>query len=791
MLRFNLKIAIRNLLKYKGYMLINITGLSVGLAASFIILIFSIKELTHDNKQKNSDRIYRIVSYDKNMDWTRPNSPFPMKEALENDFSEIEAVCRLYNLSDTKVKSGDTYLTQEKFYCADNELFAIFKFRFVLGSATKALRKPMSVVLTESMTKKYFGNKNPLGKSLVIKNQDDEYELTVTAVIEDCQKNSTIEFDFVTDIELAIKQMPKHVVTTANEKPTAEYYRTTWDFDFITTYIMTKSKVERKHFDEQFRQLEKKYIGDDSHNTYSIQPFKEIYFADGGKGNIQQIYVFVAIGILILLIATFNYIILSTANATNRLKEISIKKIAGSAKAQISLQMLTESLLICLVSLPIALILVEQFFPQFTSLLNRQVEFSFITDYEYLFGMICITLLTGVLSASYTAFYIASNKPVSLFAASHTIKSAKSPVRKILITIQFTIFISLLITSILVYKQIYFVTKSDPGFRRQNLISVNFFDNSIKGKYETVKEELKKIPEIENVSGAMWLPPTESTMQITMPHPSDKNRNMNFDAIFVDYDCVEMLDLKILDGRSFSHEFDDAFKSLLINETAANELGRDSIIGSFLFGTVIGVVNDFHLHSFHSEIPPVVIGLRPPMVNNMLIQLDGKSLKHSLNAAKSGWNKLLPDVEFNYTFLDEQTKMLYEKEQQLINILSIFTFLAIFIASLGLFGLSALLATQRTKEFGIRRVLGASPVSIIIIQSKQYTLWIVIALVIASPIAYYITSKWLQNFAYQTTISWWVFAVSGLSALAIALITVSWQSWRAANRNPVESLRYE
>jgi len=805
------KIAFRNIWKQKGYSFINIFGLAVGLACAILIITFIQNELSYDKFNKKSDRIYRVTR-----EWFNKNgeSSFhlarvapPIGPLLKNDFPQIirEEVRFLHDNAFLEINNNP--IIENNFYWAEQSAFKIFTIDFLEGDPESALKEPNSLVLTESAAKKYFRNEDPLGKTIKYEHQLD---MKVTGVIKDVPENSHFHYDFLASF---ITLYDPDIIG----RKTLE---TNWGSNNYITYLMLpenfpiselKSKVPEfidKHMLQVMRELNMDLPENPPHTntTLHFQKLTDIHLYSHltsevePNGDISIVYLLIAIALFMLLIACINFMNLASARSTKRAKEIGVRKVMGAEKTQLIKQFLGESMITVLISLFFALIIVEVALRPFSDFMQRELSFS-LTGNPVLFGIILgITLFVGLAAGAYPAFVLSSFNPVKSLHDKLSM-SRKSKFRSILVVLQFTISIALIISMGIVYSQLQFVQSKDLGYNKDHLIVLPS-SQKIKDNLDSFKSQLLQNPEIKMVTSSRLVP---SDMLLNSwgadIYDNGKKEAVSFRLAVqeVDYDFIDTYQLKMLKGRNFSKDYStDDSAAFILNETAVKKLGwtNENAVGKRLDygsheGRIIGVVKDFNFETLHNEIIPIIMLITHRGNNQVTVRISGSDIAGTLGFLKSKWAQYRPGYPFDYEFINQSLDNLYRKDQKLGTAFGIFAVIAIIIACLGLFGLASYTAEVRTKEIGVRKVLGATVSNITLLISKEF-LWLIIAAnIVAWPIAYYGMNKWLSEFAYSTSINIWLFIAAGFLALFIALLTVSYQSIKAALQNPVKSLKYE
>jgi putative ABC transport system permease protein len=813
MLKNYLKIAVRNILRFKVYSLINILGLAAGITCFIILSLFVKDELSYDKYNKNSDRIYRIYlkTTFNGKENTNAKTAAPMGPALVHEYPEVQNYARIGYTGDYVFKYKDKVFREYNIYTADSSIFDVFAMKFLAGDAKKALSTPYSLVFTETAAKKYFGSENPVGK-MVTDTKNNTYQ--VTGLVQDFPDNS----HFGCDVFLSLSTIPE------NENGG-------WLNSWYTTYIVLKSGTDPKVFEGKLNGFVTKYVAPQIEkllgmpikqivsqgNSYKlfIQPFTSIYlqsyrtygidpnteWSNERSSDIMYVYIFSAIAFAIILVAVINFMNLSTARSEKRSKEVGIRKTLGSDKTKLVLQFIIESVIMCAIAVMLALVLLEIVLPAFNLLVNKNLSIDF-NNFFTIPLLLLFTLTVGILAGCYPAFYMSSFQPVQMLRFAGGKRSRKSLIRSSLVVFQFSVSIVLLIGTIIIRSQLSYIQNKDLGFDKDNLMSIA--NVSILGQGEKAfKNELLKNTNISSVSLSSYM------LTSGIPGGSylfDKRTGADalmFQDLYVDDDFLNTFRIKMKDGRFFSKEFPSDSNSVIINEAAARCYGLTGPVGRYLNRAgstgnegafkIIGVMEDFNYESLHQQIRPVVFhfGIPHQPGYSLNIKIKPGNTENTLKYIDNTWRKFAGRENIFYIFINDHVSHLYDSEKKTALVAGIFSTLAIFIACLGLFGLASFVTEQRTKEIGIRKTLGASVPELIYILSKEFIWWVMLANIIAWPMAYYFMSKWLQNFAYRTDISLWIFFVSGMAALLIALFTVSSNVIKAATANPIKSLKYE
>jgi putative ABC transport system permease protein len=795
MFKNTLKITLRILKKHKGYSFINIVGLAIGVACSLFVFLFVWDELSYDRFHEKSDRIYRIAQYihiEDRVDSALPTPPF-LAETLLQDFPQIEAAARIYKDSWSIVSYRENRFEEQNIYGVDSSFFDVFSFKLIQGDPHTALDEPNRVVLTQSTAEKYFGKHNPIGQVLNI----DQSEFTVTGIIEDTPRNSHFHFDMLT----SISTYPRSRVTG-------------WFEGFCATYIVLRKGVPAEELESRFPDFVLKYMfgGKAGSNRvfkdweYFLQPLPSIHLFSHlfigefePNSHMSYVYIFSVIAVFILLIGCINFINLSTARSGIRAREVGIRKVIGSKRSQLIRQFLGESFLFSFIAFVLAIILIVVFMPAYQNLIGKEIPVKDYFTISVFASLVLLIFAVGFGSGLYPAVVLSSFRPaVAVKGISFSTKEFRSlALRKGLIVFQFIISIFLFIGMGVVYQQTKYFQNANLGFDHEHVIVVKNA-NLLKNNVLPFKEKLLNYPEIENVSGTSSLPGRETSLRYVMPEGEEEGIVLNM--LDCDQDFRDTLKLEMAEGRFFSKDYSTDKQAVVINQETARQMGWDKPIGKKIRAgntdyTVIGLLEDFHYFSMHEKIPKMGLTFigedRIEYTDLFAVRVRTSDMQNMLGIIRKTWESFSPSLPLDYSFLDQDYARQYAAEIRMKNIAAAFSILAILVASMGLFGLAAFTAEQRRKEFGVRKVLGASISDILVIMNKDLLKGVMIANAAAWPIAYLVTKQWLQNFVYRITIRIDVFLLSGLLALIIAGLTVSFQSIKAAVANPVEALRHE
>ena len=801
MLKNYLKTTLRNFRKQRTYSLISIFGFSLGITSCLLIMLYVKQELSYDRFHTNADRIYRV-----GVETRRPQgrsltaaTPIPVAPALKEDYPDIEHFTRIYFAGNDLVQYEDKKFFESSFVFIDPGFFKIFSFPLIKGSALNLMEDPGSIVITSSIADKYFGDKDPIGEIIRYRNQ---FNFTVAGVIEDVPTNSHFHFDFAASF-LALNQ---DIVGFTLDQWGA--------YADLYTYVLLPEHLNADEFQEKVQPFLQRH-----HDTPGVtrelflQPLTGIHLHSHVDGEIEKnnfvsnLVILITIAFFILTIAIINYINLSTAHSSRRAKEVGMRKVLGAVRFQLFKQFMGESICLSFLSMCLSLVFIKMLLPVFSSMVGKPVEFVYSENLLFLGAILMLSIFVGVISSIYPALFLSGFQPVkTLKGLKDTGKSSFVQLffRKALVVTQFVISLLLIIGTLVINQQIRFLKNANLGFDKEQMVIIPFFDNSVNDKYETVKNELAAHPNVISAAACFNAPIGESNGFAISVFPDGKDAGAKFviNMNIIDFDFIDSFGLEIIAGRNFSKEFtSDYEKAFIVNEAALKDLdyaspedaiGKKFIIGiNFMEGTVIGVVRDFHITSLHEDIGPLLMLHKPEWFNSMAVKIRPDDISGTLTFLEKTWKKFVPNYPFSFSFLDERIDLMYQSEKQTSIIIRTFSMIAIVIACLGLFGLAAYTAEKRTKEIGIRKVLGATVGNLIFMLSTEFTKWVLVANVVAWPVAYFAMNKWLGNFAYRTSIGLAPFILAAVLVFLIALFTVSFQALKTALANPIESLRYE
>jgi len=804
MFRNYFKMALRNLLKYKSYAAITFSSLILSLTVFFLIISFVLYELSYDDSFENADRIYR-VSLERKYPTLSRDFAFigpGVAPAIKNELPGVDEFVRIQQ-RDGIIEYEEKQFNQENILCVDSTFLDVFQLNIILGNKEDLLSTPLSSIISSSFSGKLFGSEDPVGKTVTM---NDSINIKITGVAEDLPVNSHFQFD------LLISSFPEW---DEDISPL-----TSWGWFGFNTYLLLSEKASYLELNSKLDDLTSKYMrsefgGEDydewikNQNYYKfyLTPLTDIHLHSnmmgelGINGNIEKVYFFSIIALFVLFIGCANFVNIITARLSTRSKEVGIRKVLGSGRGNLITQFIGESILVVSISAALSIVLVEILIPVFNENLNRQVDISVLFSPITVAGFFVLIIVLGIVSGFYPALFLSNFNPITVFKG-RVSSGIKTPnFRNVLVIIQFSLTTILIIGAIIVYNQMDFIINREIGFSKDNIVVINNTD-ILQNNKDTFKKELLKNSNIKSAVYSSGLPSfvnNPATYRLSM---ANENDNISIQTIWADNNFLETYGLSITNGRNFiPNDIIGGQRIAIINETAANKLGwNEEAIGKEIHIidntrlTITGIARDFNFESLHNEIKPLVLIATDPATfgtNFFSVKISGNNIRQTLGFIEAKWNEFAAGTDFDYNFLDEKFANLYENEQQTLKLFLSFSVISILIACLGLFGLISFAAGQRTKEIGIRKVLGATVTSVTMLLSKNFIFLIFTANIIAWPIAYYIMSNWLQDFAYRINISWWIFLFAGSLSFTIALITVCIQAIKAATANPVKSLRYE
>jgi len=807
-----IKIAFRNLTRYKSFSLINILGLAIGLAASLLIALWVFDEISYDKYHEKSDQIYRVGRH---INWDGQILDVPVTggiyaETLKDRIPEVIDFSRVYPIELSLWNHVNANQEERVMFC-DKGFFNVFSFTFLQGDKESALKEPYTVVLTKKAAVAYFGEEYPIDKMLEIEWNDERKKFRVTGIIDDVPSQSHFHFDVVASFETLEELMPERLDT--------------WVSNYLYTYILLHPDSEPEYLNPKFRGIVEDFIApaymaflgegatlDNIHDIFviTLRPIEDIHlnaklmWEIEPQGNMTSVYIFSIVSVLILLMACFNFMNLSTALGSKRAREVGIRKTSGASRAELIAQFISESIIIAFISLALALLIIEIILPLFNNYTGKALSLSLFLEPQYFLFLILIVLGCGVLAGLYPAFYLSKFNPLVVLHKNEEARGSKFSVRQVLVVFQFSISILLIIGTITAYLQINYFYSKPLGYDQENLMVISTESTEVRNNLETYKNSILQYPKVKKVTSSGSIPAA-----LNFSDSGFKSEKMEdvFSSIYfgVGYDFFETYGMEFLAGRPFSKEYgtDTAFK-YIVNEQVLKKIGiknPEDAIGSkygsfnrdgyFEEGEIIGVLKNFHFKPLDKEIEPITFMLNEDWMEYITIRYETTDLPGFISKMEEIWKKQFPNDQYIYFTLKDRYESLYIDETRMKNILLSFTFLAIFVGCLGLFGLAAFVAQQKSKEIGIRKVHGAPVSNIVFMLTRQFSYWVLLANIIAWPLAFYFLDRWLSNFFYRITMPYWVFIAAGLLALFMALITVSYKAYIAAISDPLDAIKYE
>jgi putative ABC transport system permease protein len=792
MLKNLLKVAIRNIFKDFAYSSLNILGLTLGITSALFLIIYISNELSYDRYHEKADRIYRVSSNIKETDdeFTWIIAQIPFAPQVIEDYPEVEHAVRFIDAGRNLYEYEDKEFYEEQFFFADSNVFNVFSYEFVKGDANTALLEPNTMVLTETVAAKYFGKEDPINKSLVT--GDDTYK--ITGVIKDIPRNSHFRFDAL----MSRRTLPQQFGN--------------WGNFGVYTYLLLPAEIDHKEFEKKLGEMYPKYMAPIFERLgitidYILEPITDIHLKSTNAqepeptGSYAYVMIFAVVAFFLILIAAMNYMNLATARSAKRAREVGLRKVVGSNRSSLIFQFLTESIVFTFISVLISIVLIIVLLPKFNQLAGKSFLIDIIFSPTIIVSLIGVIIVVGVFGGSYPAFYLSRFSPVTVFKGEVTKGSSGSMFRKILVVIQFTISVAMIVSTLVVFKQLNYLKTKDLGYDMKNVISLEIPFQML-DKYPVIKQSLLENPDILNVGSTNTRIGEGSGKVLFNVETTDGMQQRGINFTVVDHDLIETLGIKMIKGRDFQQDMpSDTLLGVLVNETMAKRLNWDEPIGkrvelqgrdgqNVLMASVVGVMKDFHQTGMYNEIETLMMIYR---VNNPVIyaKLKDGNINETIKYIESKWNEVFPERPFTYSFLSERFNEQFDADEKRGFIFTLFTVLAILIACLGLFGLASYTVEQRTKEIGIRKVVGASEGVIVRLISKEFLILIAISILIAFPLSFYFMRDWLNQFVYRTNLGLFIFILAGLISVAITFITISIQAWKAANTNPAESLRVD
>ncbi len=789
MLKNLLKTAIRHLLKHFGYSILNIMGLTIGIASALFLIIYVSDEISYDRYHEKADRIYRVSSKltepDDQFTWIVAQIPFGPQ--VVQDYPEVQSFVRFINMPRELYKYEDKEFNEENFYYADSTLFDIFSYKVIKGDVRSALLEPNKIILTERIAERYFGKSDPLGKTLTTGTSTFE----VTGVIENIPFNSHFRFDAIA----ARNNLPKQLGT--------------WGNFGVYTYLLFPENFNTGPFELKLKEMYTNYMeqifGPININVeYKLEPLTRIhlYSTNAGEpeptGSITYVYIFGIIAVFLILIAAMNYMNLATARSTRRAREVGLRKVSGSRPGPLVLQFLTESVVFTIISLILSLTILLILLPKFNLLAGKSFDLHIVYSPVVIMSLFAVIIIVGILGGGYPAFFLSRFSPVTVLKGEITQGSAGSLFRKILVVIQFTVSVIMIICTMVVFRQLNYLKTMDQGFDQKNVLSLQL-NSGMSSKYEVLKQLLLDNPGIRHVS-ATDTPVGDGSGKLLFNVETDQGmsrRGVNYAV--VDHDFIKALGIKILTGRDFQRDMpSDTLKSVIVNETFVKRMNWAEPIGkkveagdtNTLRARVVGVMKDYHQTGMYNEIESLLLAYR--ITNDVVyIKLGDSDVRSTISFIETKWKEVFPDQPFIYTFLAERFNRQFEADEKRGFIFTLFTILAIFIACLGLFGLVSYTVEQRTKEIGIRKIFGADNITILKLIARDFFVLVTISIIIAFPVAYFFMNRWLDNYVYRSTPGPLLFILSAMLTIFITVITISFKAYQASVMNPANSIKTE
>ncbi len=801
MIKNYLKITLRNIRKHKGYTFINVAGLAIGMACCILILLFVFDELSYDRFNENHDRILRVTRKWFNEDGVvnlhLGHVAPPIGPLLKNDFPEIIHAIRMFRVGGLLVGKDATFYEAHRFFFADEDLFKVFTFDIVAGDPETALKNPFCVVITDEMAERYFGNEDPIGKSVTIQTSSQKADMKVTGVIKPLPHNSHFHADFLGSFK-------------TYEAVVGDREMQSWSSNNYATYLLLAEGYDIKQLESQLDPFIKRHYaeGVNERTKLELQRLTDIHLYSHldseieANSDIAYVYVFLVIAIFILMIACINFVNLATARSAGRAKEVGLRKVVGAQRTQLIRQFLSESIITAVISLSIALLIVLLVLPKFSQFVGRDLSLDISSNNSFFISLFLTAVFVGLLSGIYPAVFLSAFKPVQVLKGNLDPGKKGFSFRTVLVVFQFAISIILIICVGVVAGQLEYVQTRNLGFDEEHVIVLPSSPAMI-SRLEGFKTRLLQNPKILSISAAKRVPSgrlLDSAGSRVLSGETSQPINFRIAQLRVDYDYIPTFGIEIVAGRNFSREMGtDPAQAFMLNETAVKRIGwkspEEAIGKGFGYGQrngqIIGVVKDFHFESLHQEISPIVMHLSKSDLAQISVRIAPENIPQTMGFLKDMWAEMRPNYPFSYYFIDENFDQLYRSEEKLRRIFSYFAFLSVVIGCLGLIGLASFSAERRTKEIGIRKVLGASATGIAFLLSKEFTKWVLLANIISWPAAYLIMSRWLQNFAYRVGIDVGIFLLAGGIAWGIAFLTISYQVIKASLADPISALKYE
>ena len=801
MIKNYLKTALRNIRRNKLFTFLNILGLSLGIATAILIFFWVQDELSYDKHFKNHENIYRVITdyYMNGVNYNFTTAPPTMAAAMLNDYPEVLNTCRFRDVGSVLVTVDDKKYEESNAIHADSTMFDIFSIPVISGNRLKFLNKAENVVINETLAKKYFGNENAIGKTIKV----DDKSYIISGIFEDIPANTHFSFEIIMSMY-------------ARE----ESFQQSWLLNNFQTYIVLHPKTNIEDLVIRFQEMLVKYLGPDierimgtsveeflgeSSAAFDLQKLTDIHLHSDltaeleANSDVKYVYIFSFIAIFILIIACINFMNMATARSEGRAKEVGIRKVSGAIRSQIVIQYIVESLLFTLFSYILAMIIVELTLPEFNELAGKEIAIHY-NDPSTLFSLLGIVIITGLIAGSYPAFYLSSFRPIVVLKGGFKLAKGSGRLRNSLVVVQLLTTIILISGTIIIYQQMHYIQNKNIGYNKEQLICLH--NTHLLGEsIQTFKKEMLTFPQFKSATISSFLPVPSSSNNSAVYPDGVKERVVSIQQWEVDYDYVKTMELKIIEGRDFNSAMSTDSLAVIINQTAAKQFGWEEPLnhklerltwpdGKPLSYKVIGVVEDFNFQSLRDNIGPLMMYINDaPYL--MTLRFNTKNTDEVIKLLEQKWLEFAPNELFDYSFVDESFSKVYFREERISKIITIFSIMAIIIATLGLFGLTAFTTEKRTKEIGIRKVNGASTIDIFRLLAKDFVKLVIVAFVIAVPPTWYYMDTWLDNFAFRINLNLMVFIIAGIIAFVLAILTIAFQAYKAASQNPVESLKYE
>jgi putative ABC transport system permease protein len=788
----DIKYTFRYLIRKKYYTLINILGLGIGLGCAMLMAIYLIHEFSFDKFHSKASELYRVV------DGKKCETPYAMGEAFREDIPEIKNVFRVYSLDEIEIIQNDNPITEKNFFFADSSILSMLDFKIVCGNHKELLGQRNALIISEKIAQKYFPGQNPIGKIIKVRILSSDINYSVTGVFKNLPSYSSMQTGLIANIGYAFNLLLDINYALGFKKDEENFdFENNWKKNDFMTFVQIGPHTNINNIMQKCTKVCQQYRKDDANQHIFLQPYTDMYLHSEEFSSIQtfkvnqlkSLKIFMGIGLLILLVACINFILISNADTDSSVAEIACRKVNGASRLQIAYISLFKTCLVSFLSLIPALFFIKLVLPVFNNLFQNELSLTLLLKWQYLLAVLSITLITGILAGIYLGVYLSGVSPVKLFQNKGATGLSKGKLKGALVVIQFIAFILLVTSFLIMQKQYSFSLHKDLGLNTQNVIIINFNNEDVRKSASVIRDKLATDPNVLScVLTSFMTPPTDNILNFNYnDHTTGKSGTE--EAIVMGVGELELLQIPLLSGVTFNETNTKDGKNLILNEVAAKKF-KLHVGDHFLSYKIIGITRNFHFHSLHSPIDPVLIVAQTFNFPNLLIKTNGNTssvLKH----LKGICNTISPGYTYDSEMLSDRIAEFYKKEEKQIGTIGFFSVIALALSVMGLMGFVSINLAKRTKEIGIRKINGARIREILYLFYLQYMRWLLLAFIIACPISWYAMHKWLQNFAYKTELSWWVFALAGIVAVAVAVLAVSWQSWRAATRNPVESLRYE